>query len=222
MTRINPQWLAALALTAAAFAASAYLYPSLPDVVPTHWNIKGQVDGHGPKAVAAWTMPVMMLAMLLVFRVLPALSPKNFELDTFQTTYLFVVLATTGLFAYMHGVILAATWQQVQGNPRFDIGRAMLGGVFLFFALIGNVMGKVRRNFYVGIKLPWTLANDRVWNDTHRLAAWTWVGGGLLGLVLVFSGLNVLWAFGVLTAATVVPCVYSFLHYKRLEREGAL
>ena len=59
-----------------------------------------------------------------------------------------------------------------------DIGRAMIGGMFLFFALLGNVMGKVRKNFYIGIRVPWTLASDRVWNDTHRLAAWMMVAGG--------------------------------------------
>ena len=69
-----------------------------------------------------------------------------------------------------------------------DIGRALIGGMFLFFALLGNVMGKVRKNFYIGIRVPWTLASDRVWNDTHRLAAWLMVGGGILGFLLVILG----------------------------------
>jgi uncharacterized membrane protein len=191
-------------------------------VIPTHWNLKGEVDGYGSKALSTVLMPATMLGMIVLFWFLPALSPKNFEVDTFRTTYLYIMVLTTGLFAYLHGVILFATCQKVYAGKDIDMGRAILGGMFLFFALAGNVMGKVRRNFYIGVRLPWTLASDRVWNDTHRLAAWTMVAGSLVGFLLVAAGLNILVAFGVLLVSILVPCVYSFVHYKQLERRGAL
>jgi uncharacterized membrane protein len=100
--------------------------------------------------------------------------------------------------------------------------RAMMGGLFLFFALLGNVMGRVRRNFYIGVRVPWTLASERVWNDTHRVAAWLFVACGLAGFLIVMTGLPMLAAFAVLSIAVVVPIVYSFVHYKQLERRGAL
>ena len=150
--------------------------------MPTHWNIEGKVDGWGDKSWATFLMPGMMIGLLILFAFLPALSPKHFEVDTFRSTYLYIMVLTTGLFAYMNGVILLATWQEVREGPKFmDIGRALIGGMFLFFALLGNVMGKVRKNFYIGIRVPWTLASDRVWNDTHRLAAWLMVVGGSSG-----------------------------------------
>jgi len=185
--------------------------------------MQGKVDGYGPKAVALLGVPATMVGMLLFFRVLPALSPKNFEVDAFRETYLFLMAATVGLFAYIHGVALYATWAQVVGAGKgFDIGRVLIGGVFLFFALMGNVMGKVRRNFYIGVRVPWTLASDRVWNDTHRLAAWTMVGGGLLGFLAVVAGLPLVPAFAVLIVSVFIPVVYSFVHYKQLEGRGAL
>ena len=77
-----------------------------------------------------------------------------------------------------------ATWQQVTKAPHpIDLGRTLFAGLFLALALIGNVLGKVRRNFYIGVRVPWTLASDRVWNDTHRVAAWTMVGGSLVGFL---------------------------------------
>ena len=165
----------------------------------------------------------MMIAFLVLFAFLPALSPKHFEVDTFRSTYLYILVLVSALFLYMHGVILLATWQEVRQGPKFmDIGRALVGGMFLFFALLGNVMGKVRKNFYIGIRVPWTLASDRVWNDTHRLAAWLMVGGGILGFVLVIIGLPIVWSIGVMIATFLVPVVYSFVHYKALERQGAL
>ena len=102
-----------------------------------------------------------------------------------------------------------------------DIGRALIAGMFLFFALLGNVMGKVRKNFYIGIRVPWTLASDRVWNDTHRLAAWLMVAGGIIGFLLVIAGLPIVWSIGVLLVTFLIPVVYSFVHYKALERQGA-
>jgi uncharacterized membrane protein len=219
----RPYWMIAILLTLAAWGLSAWLYPGLPQRVPTHWNIEGKVDGWGDKSWATFMMPGMMIIFLIVFAFLPALSPKHFEVDTFRSTYLYIMVLMTALFAYMNGVILLATWQEVRDGNRFmDIGRAMIGGLFLFFALLGNVMGKVRKNFYIGIRVPWTLASDRVWNDTHRLAAWLMVAGGILGFLLVIAGLPILWSIGVMIATFLIPIVYSFVHYKALERQGAL
>ena len=77
-----------------------------------------------------------------------------------------------GLFALMQGVLLYTVYQAVHEDSSFDIGRGFFAGLFLFFALMGNVMGKVRKNFFIGIRVPWTFASDRVWNDTHRMGAW--------------------------------------------------
>jgi uncharacterized membrane protein len=222
MTRTNVYWWAGIALCGAAFAASALLYPGLPDRIPTHWDIHGKVDGYGSKTWAVFLMPAVMVAMLGFFRLLPALSPRNFEVDSFRTTYLLIMTFMLGLFVFIHGVMLYAAKAHLAGGRGVDPGRVLVGGVFLFLALMGNVMGKVRRNFYIGVRVPWTLASDRVWNDTHRVAAWTMVAGSLLGLLVVVSGLPLVLAFGVLLVSVLIPVVYSFVHYKRLERRGAL
>jgi uncharacterized membrane protein len=84
------------------------------------------------------------------------------------------------------------------------------------------MMGKVRKNFYIGIRVPWTLASDRVWNDTHRLAAWVMVAAGVIGFLLVIAGASPIVAIGLLIGSMLIPVVYSFIHYKSLERRGAL
>jgi uncharacterized membrane protein len=198
-------------------------YPSLPQRVPTHWNFQGKVDGWGDKSWATFLMPGMMIAFLILFAFLPALSPKHFEVDTFRSTYLYIMVLTTGLFAYMNGFILLATWQEVREGPKFmDIGRALIAGLFLFLAFLSNVMGKVRKNFYIGIRVPWTLASDRVWNDTHRLAAWMMVAVGVIGFLLIIAGASPIVAIGLLIGSMLIPAVYSFIHYRSLERRGAL
>jgi uncharacterized membrane protein len=98
--------------------------------------------------------------------------------------------------------------------------RVLMSGLFLCFALIGNVLGKVRRNFWIGVRTPWTLASERVWIATHRLAARLMVGAGLLLSVIVWLGAPIALCFWLLMASLLVPAIHSLLLYKRLEREG--
>lgn len=221
--RRNWQWVAAIVLFALAIVSSVILYPRLPAVIPTHWNIKGEVDGYGSKHWAIFLMPIAMAAMMLLFRFLPALSPKHFEVDSFRSTYLWIMVLVVALFAYIHGLMLYSVWAHVEkAGFKFDFGRVMFGGMFIFFGLLGNVMGKVKRNFYVGVRVPWTLASDRVWNDTHRLAAWLMVGGSVVGFLITVTGLSLIAALVVMLVSFLAPIPYSFIHYKQLERQGAL
>ena len=219
MTRIY--WIIALVILLASVAAPVWVYPSLPDRIPTHWNIKGEVDGYGGK----WTLfmfPIMMVPMLVLFYFLPALSPKQFEVDAFRPTYLYIMDLVLGLFAFMQGILLYTVYQGVHGDHSFDIGRGFFAGIFLFFALMGNVLGKVRKNFYIGIRVPWTLASDRVWNDTHRLGAWVMVGAGAIGFLMTILGAPIWLPIVVLVGSIFIPLIYSFVHYKALERAGQL
>jgi uncharacterized membrane protein len=214
-------WIMAILLVASSALGATWLSQIVPDRIPTHWNIRGEVDGYGGK----WTlfiMPIMMALMLVLFYFLPALSPKSFEVDTSPSTYLYIVLLVTGLFSYMQGVLLYTVYQAVAKQPSPDIGRAFIAGMFLFFGLMGNVIGKVRKNFYIGIRVPWTLASDRVWNDTHRMAGWLWVVAGFVGFGLVILGVPIYIPIIMLVVAAFIPIVYSFIHYKALERRGAL
>jgi uncharacterized membrane protein len=84
------------------------------------------------------------------------------------------------------------------------------------------VLRKVRRNFYIGVRVPWTLASDRVWNDSHRLTAWVFVRSGLAGFAIVIAGGSLLVSLIPLGPAVVVPIIYAFVHYTQIERRGAL
>jgi uncharacterized membrane protein len=157
-------YLIAGALIVGILGATALAYPHLPNVVPMHWDVHGNVNGWGAK----WTLfvidPGIMLAVLLLFSALPWLSPKHFEVDSFRSTYLYIMVATLAMMAYMHALILAASLSWA-----FDMSRAIEGGVCLLVALMGNVMGKVRRNFFVGIRPPGPSPTNRC--GTSRIAS---------------------------------------------------
>jgi uncharacterized membrane protein len=206
-------------LVVGTLAVSLALYPQLPQLVPTHWNIRGEVDGYGNKAWAAFLMPGTMAGLLLLFWAIPWLSPQRFEVDTFRSTFWFVALVITCLLGYIQGLIL---WAGLSGSV--DVTRALLAGVLIMFALIGNVMGKMRRNFWMGVRTPWTLASERVWNDTHRLAAWLFVAAAVMGLICVVLPIPLpamsITILVLIMSAALLPVLYSLFHYKRLERRG--
>ncbi|HZY87908.1 MAG TPA: SdpI family protein [Gemmataceae bacterium] len=219
------RWLCvSILLAGAAWAASLVawygFYDQLPAQVPVHWGASGRPDKFVPRPDALpylLLMPGVMTGLVLLTPVLPWLSPRHFEVDSFRGTYNYLMALVQGLFAYLGGTILAATF-----GARVDIGTLMMGGMFLFFALMGNVLGKVRRNFFVGVRTPWTLASEAVWVRTHRLTAWVWVAGGVVGLLAILAGVPPLLTLALLPVLVLYPVVYSLVLYKRLQREGKL
>lgn len=203
-------------LIAAAMAATAVLYPNLPARVPTHWNIHFRADSYSPKWVLYLFGPGFMAAVMALTWLFPWLSPKRFEIDSFWSTYHQAMLFVFGMMTDSYAVILWA-----DSGRAIDMGRAVLSGICLFAALLGNLMGKLRRNFYLGVRTPWTLASERVWNATHRFAARITVAAGLIGLVLTIMGLYVA-AIVALLIAGLAPVAYSLVFYKQLERRGEL
>lgn len=215
MTRTH--WIAGCALTFLAFGITATVYPSLPERIPTHWNIEGKVDAWGNKQWAAFLMPGVMLALLGLFRAIPWLSPRHFEVDTFRATYAFIIMLCMAFFLYVHVLTLLPPL-----GYTVKVDKALIGGMMLFFMLLGNVLGKVQRNFFVGVRTPWTLASERVWTETHRLAARVFVATGALGLLMVLINLPFYLPLILFFAAAMLIVGYSLVRYKQLQRRGEL
>jgi uncharacterized membrane protein len=201
-----------LLLVAAAFVIVAVQYPSLPDPMPTHWNAAGQVNGWMPKFWGAYFVPLLMTGMWLVFLVLPKISPHGFEMEPFLRAWGMLKITILAMMVFFGALVLRAA------RHRGELSQtAIFVGLGILFAVMGNVLGKVTRNFFVGIRTPWTLASEEVWYRTHRLAGKLFVAAGLLIVVASLAGLR-LWPLFVGSAvATLVPVVYSYVLYRRLE-----
>lgn len=217
MTVNEKYYLGAAAVILATLVGTTVAYPQLPNIVPVHWDVQGHVNGWGPKWSLFLYGPGLMLGTVLMFSALRWLSPKKFEVDTFRATYLYIMIVIVALLAYVQLLILASSL-----GVAIDVSRAVEGGVCLLIALLGNVLGKVRRNFYVGIRTPWTIASEQVWNATHRFAAKTFFAGGLLGLLAVILRAPFWLPMTAILIAALVPVIYSLIFYKQLESRGAL
>jgi uncharacterized membrane protein len=156
-----------------------------------------------------------MAGVTLLTYLLPWLSPKDFQVDGFRSTYRQIMLILFVIWTYLYAAILWAAF----GHP-LDAGRAIAAGYCLGYILFGNVMGKVRRNFYIGVRTPWTLANERVWNATHRFASKVWVTAGALGLAFEIFDVHI--GFLGLLVGWLAPKLYSLAIYKQLERRGEI
>jgi uncharacterized membrane protein len=216
-------WLSVV-LTIVVLGGTLFLYcfgrDYLPEKVPIHWNIKGEADGWRPRDQVLPHLllsPGVMALMIVLALVLPWLSPRRFEVERFRATFDYIMALITGLFAYIQVCLLLAS---VEANV--DSTRLMVGGIFLFFAALGNVLGKVRRNFWMGVRTPWTLASEYVWNQTHRVAAWLYVAIGLVGFVAIILGASLPVVLVVFMIGVLFPVPYSLYLYKRLQREGKL
>jgi uncharacterized membrane protein len=200
-----------LVLVAAACAATMYAWPMLPERVPVHWNIDGVVNGYGPRA-ALWLLgPGLISLMALCGALLPRISPRRFDMSGFEPTYYYLCGVVVCMLAYVYALTLAAVL-----HGAVPMQKAVPAGVFILLILIGNPMGKVRRNFFMGIRTPWTLASERVWYATHRLAAKLMVASGLLGLFALWLGVPHWALLALMLAWALLSAGYSLLLYKRL------
>ncbi|HVN94692.1 MAG TPA: SdpI family protein [Terracidiphilus sp.] len=205
-----------LLMIAVAIVVTVFLLPQLPPRVATHWGMNGQPNGFSPKN-ALWIFgPGLLVFILLLGALMPWLSPHRFSIENFRSTYNFILLAVFLLMAYCYAIIL---WTAT--GLHIDVARFVIGAVCLLIAAIGNVLGKVRQNFYVGVRTPWTLSNERVWHATHRFAAKCFVVAGLLGLAMAMIGAQIVPIVVILVGA-FAPVIYSLVFYKQLEHRGEL
>jgi immunity protein, SdpI family len=200
-----------LLLIGAMFLLAALSWGSAPARIPVHWTFSGHVDRWGGKLEGLLAGPLEALGIYLLTLLLPRLDPGRANYERFAGAYYAIRLSLVTLLAVLYGVQLAA-----MHRPGLDVAAfvpAALGGLFI---VIGNFLGKIRPNWFVGVRTPWTLSSKRSWTRTHRLAGKLFLLDGLLLLPTGFlwpeGALAVLLGgIGVLTAVVVV---YSYLVWK--------
>lgn len=203
-----PLWL----IMAGCLVASVIVYPHLPPYVPGHWNIRGEVDAYYPRLFGAFFAPVLVIVLYLLMLFLPLVDPKKENYQRFAKAYAFLRWSVV-----MFGVVLYLVTIMAALKLPVNVGFVVKASVAVLFMIIGNFMGQLRHNYFVGIKTPWTLASEEVWQKTHRKAGKLWVAGGLLCLALSFAPNTwASWAFfAVIILMTVVPIIQSYLLFTR-------
>ena len=187
------------------------LWNKLPEQIPTHWDINGEVDGWSNKAVAVFAFPCMLLALHWLCMLATMMDPKR---DAYTKKMLTRVLWICPVISLLLGSLI---YTKVLGyDLSVNVIMPLLMG--LMFIVFGNLMPKMRQSYTMGIKLPWTLENEENWNKTHRFAGKLWVLGGVAAMATAFAGS--FWILlGILILMVAIPTVYSYTLYRKQNSE---
>lgn len=201
-----------LSLVAIALVAGVVLWRQLPDQMASHWNANDEVDGYMSKSKGVFLMPLITLGMLGLFLALPSMDPLKANIAEFRGTFNLFIVFISVFMLYIHALTLA--WGL--GYQNFKMSAAMLPLLGMLFIFIGYMLRQAKRNFFIGIRTPWTLSSDSVWDKTHRLGSVLFMASGVLSIVGgLFGGATAIWLIFIpLIGSTLALVVYSYLLYR--------
>jgi uncharacterized membrane protein len=202
-----------LLMIIAATFAGLLLWNRLPEQMASHWNINDQVDGYMPRFWGVFMLPLISLGMFLLFLVIPSIDPLKANIAQFREAFNLFITLITGFMLYLYALTLL--WSL--GYTTFGMSRAMLPALGLLFIFIGTMLRKAKRNFFIGIRTPWTLSSDKVWDETHRLGAILFMISGVLAFIgAFFGGTTAFWLFfAPLMGSAIFLVIYSYILYKQ-------
>lgn len=196
---------------------SVVVYSRLPSSLAIHWDLDGNPNGWMPRPIGAFFGPVFLLLLWQLLRLAPRIDPRQENYARFGGAYDTIVAGVLLLVLATHVItILFALGIHV------PIGRLVPALVGVLFVVMGNVMPRLRSNWWFGVRTPWTLSNERVWARTHRLAGYCMAGAGILMVLAALAlpvSLELPVVLGAAVAAALAPIVYSYLTWRR-EQQG--
>lgn len=215
----NGTTILALLIIVVQILISVGTYPFLPPVVPSHFDAAGNVNGYLPKLVNAILFPGISIVLFLVLRFITQIGPNLGYRNQRRANMQVVNLIMVGILLFMLVIQLLITAYAL--GAQVNTSLIVCLAVSVLFMFLGNYLGKLRRNFWAGIRTPWTLASDIVWERTHRLGGWLFVLVGLIGLITsFFPSLRFIGLFVPLIIVIIALVVYSYIAYQRYTIEG--
>jgi uncharacterized membrane protein len=193
------------------FILAIYSYQELPENYAIHWNAVGDADGFAEKGFGLFLLPAISLGILGLYFLIPRIDPLKANIEKFRKYYQLLFGVLLGFFVYLQIVIIAFNLSE-----GFNMNYAILPGIAAILFVSGYVMENSERNWFVGIKTPWTLSSEKVWKKTHALGAKLFKIASILILFsLLFSDYAMWIVRGAVLTAAIVPIIYSYLEYSK-------
>jgi uncharacterized membrane protein len=196
------------------FLVSLLAYPMLSNTIATHWGINGNANGYMPRFWGLAIVPILMVIFTGLFAAIPFLDPKREniramrdKIDAFGVVFIL-------FFLYIHILTIARNL-----GYRFDMGQMILLGIALLFYAVGTLITTAKQNWFIGIRTPWTLSNERVWTETHRVGGRTFQIAAILTLGgLLLPQYAILFILVPILGASLYPVVYSYVLFLKLTK----
>lgn len=199
------------------FIYLAYVWNQLPEKVPIHWNIKGEIDRYGEKIELLLIPFLLPFLVYIIFLVIPKIDPKN-KLNKMGNKLQTLKVWMTTLMSILALFIIYSAKNQSFANPNYIV---LLIGVL--YIILGNYFKTIKANYFIGIRTPWTLENETVWRETHKLGGKMWFIGGI---IVVLSSLildkqpNFILFLIITGIISIIPIVYSYIIFKKEKKNG--
>ena len=209
--QMSKTWVFILSVTFLSFLIGIYVYPMMPDEMVSHWDVHGQVDGYMPKVWGLFLIPFILVGLELFFVVIPRVDPLRVNIEKFRRYYDgFVVLLVLFLFFVYLMMILWNMGLKISPNVVFPVGF----GILFFYA--GVLCENAKRNWFIGIRTPWTLSSEKVWDKTHKVGGRLFKITGVVVLTGVFfPGYTLFFILVPLVLVGVYVVVYSYFEFQK-------
>lgn len=189
-----------------------YFYPQMPEKMASHWNIRGDVDGYMPKVWALFLMPIISAVLFLVFLLIPRIDPLKANIEKFREYFDWFVVLIIGFLFYIYALTILWSF-----GHRFDMGQVLSPALGALFYYAGILTSNARKNWFIGIRTPWTMSNERVWNKTNKLGGKMFKISGVICLFGIVFPAYAFW-FVILPAlfTSVYTIIYSYFEYRKI------
>ncbi|MFC0237151.1 SdpI family protein [Fictibacillus phosphorivorans] len=199
-------------LIALSVLIGVFAYPYLPDQMPMHWNIHGEVDGYWDKHYAAFFPPMLMIVLMVLFIFMPRIDPKKENYKKFSGSYTIFITIMNLFFLLLQSMTISYGL-----GVNIDISLVVNLGIGLLFIVLGNYLPRIKHNYFIGVRTPWTLANEKTWRKTHQLSGKLFVVAGILLVAISFlPGIYKFTGMLVVVLSTVlIATIASYVFFNR-------
>ena len=207
--------IAALGLVLISLVSGILLYPMMPERIASHWNMQGEADGYGSKALGVFLLPALSAVILCLFMIIPKIDPLGKNIESFRKYYDGFILSFIAFMSYLY--ILTILWNT---GMRFNMSQALSPAFGMLFYYLGILLENAKRNWFIGIRTPWTLSSDVVWDKTHRIGGKLFKAAGiisLLGALIPQYAILLMLVPVILVAAYSV--FYSYVEYSKQNKK---
>lgn len=204
-----------VAIVSLPFIYLAYVWNKLPEKVPMHWNIKGEIDRFGEKSELILIPILLPLLIYITLLVIPKIDPKN-KISKMGNKYQHIKILLTTFMSILALFIIYTAKNQTIANPNYIV---LLIGIL--YIILGNYFKTIKPNYFIGIKTPWTLESETVWRETHKLGGKMWFVGGIIIILssLILNEQQNFTLFMIITGIiTLIPVAYSYFKHKKIEK----
>jgi uncharacterized membrane protein len=202
---------AVIAMILISFVVAIFLYPQMPDMMASHWNYTGQVNGYMSKFWGLFLMPILSLALFGIFLLIPKIDPLKENVAKFGKYFDGFILVMELFLFYLY--LLTIFWNR---GVEFNMTGLLTPALGILFYYIGILIENAKPNWFIGIRTPWTLSSENVWTKTHRLGGKLYKAAGVISLFGIFAGdYGIFFVLIPIVFVSIYLTVYSYMEYKK-------